>query len=288
MEYIEDKSFQKIVKLSEVSDLYDVFFFDIWGVLHEGGEVYHQTKKIFNELSTKKEVRIISNAPRRRETIGNNLRSNGLIIEDQNIFTSGEITRLILNNSDKHFDITNLKLYHIGAEKNHDILSDMDVNIVNNIRDANLIVLSAYSDSDSDSEKIIKELEVASGYSIPLICCNPDTTVIQLGNVRLCAGYFGKIYEKLNGKVLYSGKPESLIFEECIKTTPETSKILMIGDTFETDIHGAANCMIDSAMVITGNMGLKIKALGENNLLTAVNKICSKEPSLPNFIITVE
>ncbi|KJV53838.1 HAD hydrolase, IA, variant 1 family protein [Orientia tsutsugamushi str. Gilliam] len=60
----------------------------------------------------------------------------------------------------------------------------------------------------------------------------------------------------MGGKVVYSGKPHSEIFQAVLNTLAlnvKKKKILMIGDTLETDILGANNIGIDSALVLTGN-----------------------------------
>ncbi len=70
-------------------------------------------------------------------------------------------------------------------------------------------------------------------------------------------GAIGFYYEKVfGGKVLYFGKPFVEIFEFAKKvSSSETDKILMIGDTLWTDVLGAHNAGIDSALVMTGVSG---------------------------------
>lgn len=72
-------------------------------------------------------------------------------------------------------------------------------------------------------------------------------------------GILGKYYEKLGGKVLYFGKPYGGIFEFGKRFTEPNDKIVMVGDTPWTDILGANNSGIDSAMVMTGVAGEFLK-----------------------------
>lgn len=65
-------------------------------------------------------------------------------------------------------------------------------------------------------------------------------------------GILGKYYERMGGKVVYFGKPYSGIYEFASRFTKPNDKVVMVGDTPWTDILGANNFGIDSAMVMTG------------------------------------
>ena len=67
-------------------------------------------------------------------------------------------------------------------------------------------------------------------------------------------GAIGFYYEKFfGGKVLYFGKPYVEIFDFAKKiSSSENDRILMVGDTLWTDVLGAHNGGIDSALVTTG------------------------------------
>jgi HAD superfamily hydrolase (TIGR01459 family) len=288
MQSIEDKTFHKIYSLNEIYNEYDAILFDIWGVLHEGADLYSGVKEIFNKISKEKIVRIISNAPRLKETVIKNLESQGLDIEVQNIFTSGEITRLMLCDPKKHLNIESPIVYHIGGDRNTEILDQINVELTDNIRDSNLILLSAFRDIGENINDIIHLLEIASEHKIPALCANPDKEVLHLNQIRKCPGFFADIYEELNGHVFYAGKPENLIFDECIKSfNSSNKKILMIGDTFHTDVLGAKKSNIDSALVLTGNMSLLMKSQNLDPTLDNINKVLSKQKHLPDILLSV-
>ncbi len=67
------------------------------------------------------------------------------------------------------------------------------------------------------------------------------------------ASYYEKFY---GGKSIYFGKPFSGIFDFAKRiSSSENDKILMVGDTLWTDVLGAYNSGIDSALVMTGVTG---------------------------------
>lgn len=70
-------------------------------------------------------------------------------------------------------------------------------------------------------------------------------------------GAIAKYYEKFfKGKAVYFGKPFVGIYNFAKRiSSSENDKILMVGDTLWTDVLGAYNAGIDSALVITGISG---------------------------------
>ena len=51
--------------LKSVADQYDLFFIDLWGVVHNGIELYRESIEVLENLSEiKKELVLLTNAPR--------------------------------------------------------------------------------------------------------------------------------------------------------------------------------------------------------------------------------
>ena len=56
--------------LSEVQDKYDAFFIDLWGVIHNGIELYPNAISVLeNLIKLKKRFVLISNAPRPSKSV---------------------------------------------------------------------------------------------------------------------------------------------------------------------------------------------------------------------------
>ena len=78
--------------LKSVANSYDVFFIDIWGVLHNGINLYQNSVNVLNELEKlNKNYILLTNAPRPNRTVIEFLKNMGL---DENkckkVYTSGE------------------------------------------------------------------------------------------------------------------------------------------------------------------------------------------------------
>ena len=88
----------KVETLEEIEDKYNIFFIDLWGVIHNGLELFGNVKTVLKRLKKKnKIIFFITNAPRRSYVIADQLNTFGLskIFYDQ-IVSSGEITWLSL------------------------------------------------------------------------------------------------------------------------------------------------------------------------------------------------
>ena len=105
---LDDKGFKTVAKE------YDLFFIDIWGVLHNGISIFNNSLEVLNELENlKKEYVLLTNAPRPNFVVKRFLENMGL---DKNIsnkvYTSGEaaLEYLTLNYKEKKF-------FHIGPQE---------------------------------------------------------------------------------------------------------------------------------------------------------------------------
>ena len=113
--------------------------------------------------------------------------------------------------------------------------------------------------------------------SLKMICVNPDLEIIRGKKKEICAGALALQYEKLGGKVKYFGKPYKKIYQKTLEKikVKNKKKIIAIGDSLRTDILGANNFGIDSALVLSGIHG-NIKA---------IEKLCKKTNIYPKFLL---
>lgn len=242
--------------ISELMDDYEVFLFDLWGVIVEADRVYPGAVDLINKVMATKKAFFVSNAPRPAFKVSVNLRKRGLIhATEETIITSGDISRNKIDLMRKGIKGRLPSIYHLGADRNDDLLSNFSCRIVDNLAEADVLLISLFRDEHEDITEFDDLLKEAASCGIQAICANPDNTIPNLGSIRYCAGYFAEKLEKLGGKVFFAGKPGINIYEEVFSRTPKVSKnrILMVGDTYETDILGGINAGIHTALVMTGN-----------------------------------
>lgn len=245
----------------KIFDRYQAFIIDLWGVVHDGFQAYPGVVDSLNYLiSQNKPLIFLSNAPRPDKVVMKKLIELGIHIQPDMILTSGDAVRHQLQHyEDAIFKQLGKCFYHLGAIRNQDILADLEVNLTDKLEKADFILLSAFLDEGEDLQQFQDFLQKAHARKIPLVCANPDKIVIHGSRQRYCAGVFAAEYEKMGGTVHYYGKPYPAILELVLKKLKDKgihdkSKIMMIGDTLETDIKSAKIMQVDSTLVLTGNM----------------------------------
>lgn len=246
----------EIIPIERVVKNYELLIFDIWGVFHNGLDPFKNSKTLINKfIEDGKKIVFLSNTPRPSKAVAAKFTDWGFNTNKILFRTSGDAVREIILEKDPRLFITKReKIYHLGEDRNHEILENLNVIQTNDINEADLLLISAYSDPEENLGRFDDILKKLAGRNIPAICSNPDIVAHLDGKVRYCAGYFGKIYTDLGGTVFYFGKPEASIFESVInKFIISKDKIIMVGDTIETDILGANRIGIDSCLVLSGN-----------------------------------
>lgn len=280
-----------IEKLQNITEIHDGFIIDLWGVIHDGVFVYPGAVDCINHLIlSNKVVVFMSNAPRPREIVLDKLLSLQIKATPEMILTSGDIVRRIFDKKgDSPFG---KKYYHLGSKRNTDLLSGITIKLVEDIMEADILLLTAYMDQDEDLEQHDTLLKKAAILKIPAICANPDKVVTNGSKERYCAGVLAEKYEFFGGKVYYYGKPHLDIYNTALqyfqdKGISNRKRIVMIGDTLETDIQGAVNANIDSVLVLTGNMDRLLKSAKFNQLVQtdALEKIFLEQQLYPTYIL---
>jgi 4-nitrophenyl phosphatase len=83
----------------------------------------------------------------------------------------------------------------------------------------------------------------------------PEMIDSSLGQMELTVGAYGRMLEvALNIEGVYIGKPSRYIFEATLESMDlqARDRVLMVGDKTSTDILGAKNAGVRSALIRTG------------------------------------
>jgi len=233
--------------LSSIVYDFDLFFIDIWGVIHNGINLHEDSVNALNKLEElKKEYVLLTNAPRPNAKVISFLIKMGLDSNKcQKVYTSGEASLKYLDSNWKK-----CKFYHIGPPRDFDLFKLFEKNKVKTIEDAEFLLCTGLFDDQSDNLEFYKEL-FKPNQKIPMICTNPDLIVDRGEKREFCAGSVAKIFEELGGRVDYFGKPYPLVYNQSANT--KNKKILCIGDNLNTDIRGA-NIQNFSSLFISGGI----------------------------------
>lgn len=246
--------------ISDISDSYNAFLIDQWGVLHNGEKAYDGVIDCLKELKGRnKHIIILSNSGKRAEENKKRLSELGIIpsLYDE-IVTSGEITWSGLEKQDDGFfkDIGK-KCFLMSRGGDTSIVDGLDIELVKNIEDAEFLLISG---SDAPQKNMVDYYEpilrTAIRRRLKAICANPDSQALIGDSYVLGPGMIARRYEDFGGVVHYIGKPHRPIFQHCIKLLQAKDiypgDTVMLGDTMAHDIIGAAAVNIDTCLVKSG------------------------------------
>jgi len=248
---------QKLKGISEISDKFDVYFIDLWGVIHNGVQCYPEALKVLEKLKEQnKKIVLISNAPRPAAVVKVFLETIGLKSSCYDfLVTSGDITReyISLNSSKKNF-------YHLGPTRDIDLFKDLNVSLTSKEECEEIICTGLVSDEEEKLQDYKTLLDFFLNKKIPLICANPDEVVARGEKIVFCAGALANQYKQEGGVVRYFGKPYSEIYSFALKKIrahkdfkdKKEINTLVIGDNIKTDIKGANLSNLDSVLILNG------------------------------------
>ena len=248
---------QKLKGISEISDKFDVYFIDLWGVIHNGVQCYPEALKVLEKLKEQnKKIVLISNAPRPAAVVKVFLETIGLKSSCYDfLVTSGDITReyISLNSSKKNF-------YHLGPTRDIDLFKDLNVTLASKEECEEIICTGLVSDEEEKLQDYKILLDFFLNKKIPLICANPDEVVARGEKIVFCAGALANQYKQEGGMVRYFGKPYSEIYSFALKKIrahkdfkdKKEINTLVIGDNIKTDIKGANLSNLDSVLILNG------------------------------------
>ena len=231
--------------IKSIVNRYDLFFIDLWGVVHNGIELYDNSIDVLDNLAAaKKDFILLTNAPRPNATVINFLKKIGLKKYYENVFTSGEAAyKYLISELDKK------KFFHIGPPRDFDLFQNIENNNVSKIEDADYILCTGLFEDQENDLNYYKNL-LSNHVSKKMICTNPDLIVDRGEQREYCAGSVAKSFEEIKGKVIYFGKPHPPVYN--LSTNIKNKRVLCIGDNLNTDIKGANIQNFDSLLITNG------------------------------------
>ena len=231
--------------LREIANSFDLFYIDIWGVLHNGIKLNQDAVNALFELDKlKKEYVLLTNAPRPNSDVMKFLEKLGLDEKKSSkVYTSGQGSLNYLNNEKK-----GLKFFHLGPDRDFNLFKNFKSLKQINIEDANYIICTGLFDQHESLDFYKKFL--SPFIHIEMVCTNPDLIVDRGDETEYCAGSVAKVFEEIGGTVKYFGKPYPLVYQKSVNY--ENKSVLCIGDNLNTDIRGANLQNFKSLFILNG------------------------------------
>lgn len=243
--------------LDDIAADYDAIFCDVWGVIHNGREIYEDAARAllsFREQGGR--VVLITNSPRPYAGVELQLVQLGLPdgVYDA-IATSGDVTRTLIARAEP-------PVFRLGPDRDMPLFDGLDVTFAPLEGAKSIVCTGLFDDEQEEPEDYRELLIVAAQRDLSFVCANPDIVVERGDRLIWCAGALAKLYQELGGKTLLAGKPHAPIYElaqEKLQTitgkhTPK-ARILAIGDGMPTDVAGARDNGLDLLFIAAGIHG---------------------------------
>ena len=242
--------------LKSIVENYDIFYIDLWGVIHNGIYLHKNAIEALEKITkAKKQYVLLTNAPRPSKTVKLFLEKMGMNkAVTENVYSSGEAA---LNYLKKNF--LGEKFYHLGPPRDFDLFLDFKTNKTTHIKESSYLLCTGLLEEPGEDLNYYKKL-FKEHINKKMICTNPDLIVDRGKKRELCAGSVALVFEKMGGEVVYFGKPFPEVYNQSIDN--KEKRILSIGDNLNTDIKGANLLNYDSLLISNGIHKDEIKKEG--------------------------
>ena len=245
--------------IAPITDRYDGYVFDLWGVVHNGKALYPGVAQALGELKARgKGVVFLTNAPRRAWMVQKLLDRMELdrALYD-GIISSGEISwRHLSRRTDPWFAGLGARCIHVGPERDLSVVEDGAAEIVTDPREADFLLNTGPDDErgPQSPDPYLPVLQACAAARLPMLCVNPDRAVMVGGRKLICAGALADIYLALGGAVREIGKPDPEVYDPVLELLghPQRHRVLAVGDTPHTDLAGAQAAGMDALWALTG------------------------------------
>lgn len=286
---------------SNLAECFQGFLLDAYGVFWGGNSigVLPGAREAMEQLVLKgKTVGVLSNSTQLVANEKEKLKAHGLF-EGQHyqfFITSGEVAKKVFQAGQLPFETAKKKFWLLGTPHPKyspptAIFEGTPYQETEDIGEADFIypaIPHLHGEDQTDPSLFRDLLKQIVGTGLPMLCANPDRFAHEGNPPRAVVrqGSIGAIYEDLGGQVFYIGKPADRVYLEAMccfsdHDIIDLQKILMVGDTPETDIRGARRFGMASALVTkTGIMAERVNQFG---LETVIQELSPED--YPNYFI---
>ena len=233
--------------LDDLVQNYHAILCDIWGVVHDGAQVFPGVgSRLLKWKAEGRRIILVTNAPRPAATVQRHLDDLGLPrTAYDGITSSGEAGITALTNPPRPVGFLGT------AEDRADLVSR---GVIISPKDYSEVACTGLDEWHDQPAAYRQRLAEWAASGVVLHCLNPDRIVIHCGRMEACAGALADIYEELGGTVMWYGKPHRSIYDHArsLAGDPPREAMLAIGDALPTDMLGAARYGIDAVYVSHG------------------------------------
>ncbi|PZP57101.1 MAG: hypothetical protein DI586_01355, partial [Micavibrio aeruginosavorus] len=184
--------------LRDLADIYDYYFLDIFGLLHNGQRLNPGTIVCLEALKNHgKKTCLVSNTPKMPEDTIRDLERHGIerSMYDE-IVTAGASAHIELESNYR-----NKNVLFFGSPEFAGPMRGLDILHATSVDDADFILNSIPGSMQFDEGELLALLHEAKNRQLKMICANPDLVVHIGEDLVTCAGTYAALYEQIGGDV---------------------------------------------------------------------------------------
>jgi HAD superfamily hydrolase (TIGR01459 family) len=278
--------------LSAIAERFDHLLLDQWGVLHDGRALFPGARAAVAALAgAGKRVLVLSNSGKRAAENAARLAALGLPADAyEGIVTSGEACWQLLKRRElAPFDRLGARCLLVTRGGDRSVVEGLALILAEDVAGADFILLAGLDDDLAKPEAWRPRWRAALARGLPMVCANPDLTMIGAAGLAPGPGSLARLYEALGGAVTYVGKPHPPIYEACLRLLgrPDPRCVLAVGDSLDHDIRGAAAMGMGTALVTGGILAAEFAAAGdEAAAVETALRLARETGAQPDFLLT--
>ncbi|MDA8353390.1 MAG: HAD-IIA family hydrolase, partial [Firmicutes bacterium] len=223
-------------------DAFDVFLFDLDGVIYVGPEAMPGAVEALEQLRSRgKTIKFLTNNPcmTRKQTVARLNRLGIEAVKDE-VISSGWATASHLREQQVGF------VYVLGDEHLKRECRDAGLNIVD-VNDAEAVVVGW---SDDLTLRDIQSAVTRIANGAQFIATSADWSYPGSDGPMMAVGTVVEAIRMASGKTPYIvGKPYPYMFRQALRHVEDWSRAVMFGDTPDTDIVGAHRMGISAVLI---------------------------------------
>ncbi len=178
---------------------------------------------------------------------------------------------------------------YVGDQHDLEWITPLGLELVADAKEASFVLLTSIDERTDPIGAYLPALTRALDLNLPLLCANPDRSVLIAGELRMGSGTLADLYADLGGTVLWFGKPHPAVYELAVEHLRGLGKtrICALGDALETDIKGALDQGLAAALVPGGGVHRLELGTGFGELpdTEAMEALLARHGVRPDFLL---
>jgi HAD superfamily hydrolase (TIGR01459 family) len=250
---------ERIEGLGAVADGFGLFLVDQFGVLHDGRTPYPGAVDCLEKLTARgAKVVILSNSGKRAAENARRMAEIGIPPTAYTVLlTSGEAAWTALARRDEPWSAAlGRRCLLLSRGGDTTAVAGLDLALTDRAAAADFVLMAGSDAPERPLAWYDAVLEPALARGLPMICSNPDQTMIVPGltpdGTTFGAGFLARRYEARGGTVHWFGKPHPPIYRTAFRLASAETGAVAIGDSLEHDIAGGRAAGAATILVLGG------------------------------------